>query len=513
MKYSIAAILLFILTSSRAQYFQFSQYNFTPHRINPAMVASSDFALLNFDYRNQSTAGGFRLSSNLLNVSYPLAARRGGRLGGIGISLMDDRSGQAGIFRTQEASLSYGVSVALASHQSLSLGIRVLYQSRRLDLDGLYTGSQYIPDRGFDGAASPGEDLGEVANNFFTFSAGLHWQRSDNNGVLLGYWDISIMDLNKPQDAFVTQFQLNPTFVGAAGFRIFRRGNLGIYPEALFTRSAANNVLNAGAIFRFDLKSAYDIEVPHLDLIAKYVVGRSAIAGVQFHNERFSVGLSYDFPFFMTNVANTSAIELGVTLKKLVIRNKRKPRPGRPAGKATSRIAAVKEKKSIDLKSEPPKKPIADSATVERSATDTLVSDQTIPVSDSLTVNANAGKVDHEPLQLEKATLYFNFKFNSASLDENAKSYLKDLADALHDNPEISITLVGHTDDVGPQKVNLILSMERAQNLKAYLLRYGVDSSRVTVEGKGMSEPLDDNRTPEGRARNRRVELTIRYAR
>lgn len=315
MKYSIAAIFVFFVTSSRAQYFQFSQYDFTPQRINPARVASSNFALLNFVYRNQATDGGFHLTSNLLNVSYPLASRKGGRFGGIGVSLMDDRSGQAGIFRTQEASVSYGMKVDIASFQSISLGVRVLYQSRRLDLNGLYTGSQYIPDRGFDGSISPGENIGEVANNFLTFSAGLHWQKSNAQGLLIGYGDISFMDLNNPEDAFLTQFHLNPTFVGAVGFRIYRRANLSIFPEALYTRSASNNVLNAGARFRLDLNTAYDIERPHVDIVAKYIIGRSGLAGIQFHNERFSFGLSYDFPMVERNVANTSALEVGLTLK------------------------------------------------------------------------------------------------------------------------------------------------------------------------------------------------------
>src|SRR5688500_19512923 len=85
-----------------AQYFQFSQYNFTPQRINPAQVGSSDYASLSFDYRNQATDGGFHLISNALNASYPLISSAGKRWSGLGVSLMDDRSGQAGIFSTQE---------------------------------------------------------------------------------------------------------------------------------------------------------------------------------------------------------------------------------------------------------------------------------------------------------------------------------------------------------------------------------------------------------------------------
>src|SRR5687767_10086675 len=116
--------ILFIgsIKAGVAQYFQFSQYNFTPQRINPAQVASSDYASLSFDYRNQATEGGFRLTSNILNVSYPLIAKTGKRWSGIGLTFMDDRSGQAGIFNTQEVGLSYALNVFLAKYQTISLG-------------------------------------------------------------------------------------------------------------------------------------------------------------------------------------------------------------------------------------------------------------------------------------------------------------------------------------------------------------------------------------------------------
>src|SRR6188768_906807 len=147
--------LAMLITPAAAQYFQFSQYNFTPQRINPALVASSDYAQVAFVYRNQGTDGGFRLSSNALNAMYPLQSRQGKRWSGVGVSLLDDRSGQAGIFVTQEAGLAYAINIFVASNQSLALGVKALYQGRRIDLGGLYTGSQYIPDRGFDELLSP----------------------------------------------------------------------------------------------------------------------------------------------------------------------------------------------------------------------------------------------------------------------------------------------------------------------------------------------------------------------
>src|SRR5688572_10585157 len=172
------------------QYFQFSQYNFTPQRINPAQVANSNYAALSVNHRNQATDGGFHLTSNILNVSYPLISRAGRRWSGIGVTFMDDRSGQAGLFNTQEAGLSYALNVFLAKYQTFSLGVKALYQSRKIDLGGLYTGAQYIPDRGFSESLSSGENAGQYNTNFVTFSTGLYWQKVDKEGTKLAYWGV-----------------------------------------------------------------------------------------------------------------------------------------------------------------------------------------------------------------------------------------------------------------------------------------------------------------------------------
>ena len=515
MRSIIVAILIGLATPGFAQYFQFSQYNFTPQRINPATVASSDFAALSFDYRNQATDGGFHLNSSIVNVSYPLLTKNGSRWSGVGISMMDDRSGQAGIYNTQEVALSYAGNVNLAKFQSLSLGVKVLYQNRKMDMDGLYTGAQYIPDRGFDESISSGEDLGLLKNSFMTFSAGLHWQQTDKKGNMLAYWDISFFDFNKPDDSFLEPATaLNTTFVGAAGFRIYQEGNMSIYPEVLYTRSASNNVLNAGAIFRCDLKSRSNQVVPHVDFITKYVFGRSGILGFQFHTEVFSVGFSYDFPVLTRNVANTGAFELGLAFRKLVTRskkNKSTTKDGKPVQNQAGKTQPGKKLgATVGVKKPTPVKTSTDSSKVKSTGKDDL-SARLKQKQDSIITQANAGHVSHEPLVLEKATLHFNFEFNSTTLDENATEYLDGLAKALIDNPELKIKLIGHTDNVGSEKFNLKLSTHRAQTLKDYLVEKGVNGTRISAEGKGMSEPLNGNQTEEDRAKNRRVELTILY--
>ncbi len=512
MRLFLAVCLLFCSPAkSYAQYFQFSQYNFTPQRVNPAQVSTSDYATASYDYRNQATGSNFNLSSNIINVSYPFLARNGTRWSGIGLSLMDDRSGQAGIFNTKEIALSYSITVSLAKGQTLSLGVKGLYQSSKINLDGLYTGSQYVADRGFDETISNGENLNGVIYNYFTFSTGLYWQRVDKEGDKIAYLGASFFDFNKPQDSYLTSTgQLNSTGVLSLGFRLLHQGDISFLPEVLYTRNSNRNVFNVGGITRYKIKPYPNQVSAHVDLITKYVVGRSGILGLQFHQEKFSIGVSYDFPVIVRNVANTGAFEVGLEFRRLVLPKGKKERQEqlkKQQEQARKKPAMNNQSKNVV------KKPVSttDSSKVKPNPVKEDLSSRLKQKQDSVVANANAGNIQHEPLILEKATLHFNFEFNSTVLDGAATTYLNDLAKALVDNPELKIKLTGHTDNVGSEKFNLKLSTYRAQTLKDYLIEKGVDEKRITSDGKGMSEPLNKNQTPEDRAKNRRVELTILY--
>ena len=515
MKRIVASVLLIgWFNTTFAQYFQFSQYNFTPQRINPAQVGNSDYASTSFVYRNQATDGGFHLTSNILNASYPIFARNGQRWSGVGISLMDDRSGQAGIFNTQEVGLSYAINVPLAKYQTLSLGVKGLYQNRKIDLDGLYTGAQYVPDRGFNEALASGENSGQFSTDYMTFSAGLYWQQTDKKGSRLAYWGISFFDFNKPQNSFFDlESRLNSTFVASLGFRGYQRNNLSIFPELLYTRSASTNVINAGFLTRYDLKE-YSGKKAFINIITKYVLGRSGIVGLQLDKENMTVGLSYDFPIIVSNVANTGAVELGVELRKLVIAKKRKKdTKKRKVTGLTARPQSTKKpiERSVELRRDSvDRKVTIDSLSEKRIAkTDSLTRGK--EKQDSIATSVEPGKLRHDPLILEKATLDFTFEFNSTEVNEKTALYLDDLAVALRDNPELRLKLVGHTDNLGSDSFNMKLSYKRAQMIKDYLAARGINPLRISVEGKGMREPLNDNGSEAKRAFNRRVELTIFY--
>ena len=101
------------------------------------------------------------------------------------------------------------------------------------------------------------------------------------------------------------------------------------------------------------------------------------------------------------------------------------------------------------------------------------------------------------------------FDFDKAVLKPAGKASLDDLVTKLKDiNLEVIIA-VGHTDSVGTDEYNQKLSVRRAEAVKAYLQSKGVESNRVYTEGKGEKQPVADNKTAAGRAKNRRVEIEV----
>ena len=101
------------------------------------------------------------------------------------------------------------------------------------------------------------------------------------------------------------------------------------------------------------------------------------------------------------------------------------------------------------------------------------------------------------------------FDFDKAVLKPEGKAKLDDLVGKVKGiNLEVIIA-VGHTDATGPDGYNQKLSVARSEAVKAYLVSKGIEKNRVYTEGKGEKQPVADNKTKEGRAKNRRVEIEV----
>ena len=111
----------------------------------------------------------------------------------------------------------------------------------------------------------------------------------------------------------------------------------------------------------------------------------------------------------------------------------------------------------------------------------------------------------------EKVTFNANtlFDFDKAVVKEAGKRELDTLYQNIQGMNTEVIVAVGHTDSVGTDAYNQRLSLRRAEAVKAYLVSKGIERNRVYTEGKGEKQPVADNKSAEGRAKNRRVEIEV----
>jgi outer membrane protein OmpA-like peptidoglycan-associated protein len=101
--------------------------------------------------------------------------------------------------------------------------------------------------------------------------------------------------------------------------------------------------------------------------------------------------------------------------------------------------------------------------------------------------------------------------FNSGDSNLRASAFpvLDRLAKFLVERPEIKLEIVGHTDDLGPESANLMVSAERAAAVLAYLSSKGVDTARLKSKGMGSRDPIESNDTRLGKQANRRIEFLV----
>jgi len=100
------------------------------------------------------------------------------------------------------------------------------------------------------------------------------------------------------------------------------------------------------------------------------------------------------------------------------------------------------------------------------------------------------------------------FDINSAEVKSEAYPMLIESVLILKKNPDLKVEIDGHTDSTGAEEYNMALSEKRAEAIKAYFVSRGIDPDRLTTKGFGITKPAASNKTKEGRAQNRRVELT-----
>jgi len=108
-----------------------------------------------------------------------------------------------------------------------------------------------------------------------------------------------------------------------------------------------------------------------------------------------------------------------------------------------------------------------------------------------------------------KRTLSLNFKINSDEIVEEYYYKVIEFANYMKKNPIYKVEIIGHTDSIGKAEFNMLLSQRRARAVKIALMQEGILPSRLSSKGRGELEPLQSNRTKEGRKLNRRIEIHV----
>lgn len=102
-----------------------------------------------------------------------------------------------------------------------------------------------------------------------------------------------------------------------------------------------------------------------------------------------------------------------------------------------------------------------------------------------------------------------SFDTNRYEIKSNLRPILDRFANTLNQNPVTMVTIIGHTDSTGTDAINNPLSVNRAAATRDYLVDRGVATNRIAIDGRGSREPIADNNTVDGRAKNRRVEIFV----
>jgi outer membrane protein OmpA-like peptidoglycan-associated protein len=103
--------------------------------------------------------------------------------------------------------------------------------------------------------------------------------------------------------------------------------------------------------------------------------------------------------------------------------------------------------------------------------------------------------------------LYINFDTGKSDIKPESMGTIEQIATVLKAHPDLKVSIEGHTDNVGTPQSNKTLSQERAKSVMSAVAQKGIAANRMTAVGWGQEKPIADNRSEEGKAKNRRVEV------
>ena len=123
--------------------------------------------------------------------------------------------------------------------------------------------------------------------------------------------------------------------------------------------------------------------------------------------------------------------------------------------------------------------------------------------------NTSTSSDSYLPPHIVLSTAIIHFDFGKSKMSKESDAKLDEAIDVLNKNQKVILFIGGYTDNIGSMPTNILLSYARAQSVREYLISKGVSKDRIIISGNGKENPINSNKTPEGRAKNRRIEMKV----
>jgi OOP family OmpA-OmpF porin len=131
------------------------------------------------------------------------------------------------------------------------------------------------------------------------------------------------------------------------------------------------------------------------------------------------------------------------------------------------------------------------------------------PVSEKQTREADSLKKFYESMPKD-LMIYFDFDKAIFKGDPSTENSISEMKKCMESYPDYKLHIIGHTDFIGTPEYNLDLGMKRAQIVKSYVEKQGIGADKIVVSSRGKEQSVDNQITSEGRAKNRRTEITLK---
>jgi len=134
----------------------------------------------------------------------------------------------------------------------------------------------------------------------------------------------------------------------------------------------------------------------------------------------------------------------------------------------------------------------------------------TVKVKDEYTADSLPNTLAAKPVMPENLLIYFAFDKSAFQSDSEISRFHDALLTYMYHNSKAGLLITGHTDAKGSDEYNLALGYRRAESIKDYFKGKGIPDEKITIDSKGEKEPVENNSSDEGRAKNRRATVTIK---